>query len=581
MPVITPQQLKAFYDVVVVGSGAAGGQMAYTLTMEGASVLMLEAGRNYEPATETPMFQISAQAPLRAASTPDKTRGFYNATVNGGWEIPGEPYSNVSSQPNEVFTWWRPRMLGGRTNHWERNSFRFGPYDFKPRSRDGLGFDWPFTYEEIAPYYDRAERLVGVFGESEGFENSPDSPSGILLPPPKPRLGEQLAQRRAKTLGISIVPIHRAVLTRKLDSRAIPPLLHPNNENAQKILSDAMEARAACFWATPCERGCSIKANYQSPTVHLPPALATGKLDLLPHARAREVLIGNDGKASGIVFVDTLQGGEHRVSARVVVLAASSFESVRLLLNSRSHSFPDGIGNSGGLVGRHIMNTVGYSVTGQIPLLENVPAHNEDGAGGGHVYAPWWLHREQLAGKLDFPRGYHIEFSTGRQMPTAGIGADLGWRIEAGYGQKYKEEIRRFYGSQLTFFGRGEMVPNDKTFCEIDPELKDRWGVPALKFHWFWSDYELHQAEHMRRTFTALIEAMGGVAKKSKDPAITLPSVTHEVGGARMGADAKTSVTNAWGQLWEARNLFIADGATFCSSPDKNPTLTIMALAWR
>jgi len=414
MSIITPQQLKPAYDVVVIGSGAAGGQMAYALTLAGASVLMLEAGRNYEPAIETPMFQIPAQAPLRAASTPDKPRGFYNATVDGGWKIAGEPYSNASNQTNETFAWWRSRMLGGRTNHWERNSFRFGPYDFKPHRRDGLGVDWPIEYEDLAPYYDRVERLIGVFGESEGLENSPDSPPGILLPPPKPRVGELLAQRRAKTLGIPIVPIHRAVLTRRLDHRAIPPLLHPGNADAQRILSEAMVSRAACFWATPCERGCSIKANYQSGTVHLPPAMATGKLDLLPHARAREVPTGPDGKARGVVFIDTLHGSEHHVRARVVVLAASSFESVRLLLNSKSALFPDGLGNSAGLVGRHIMNTVGHGVTGQIPALENVPAHNEDGAGGGHVYAPWWLYPEQRAGKLAFPRGYHIEFSTGR-----------------------------------------------------------------------------------------------------------------------------------------------------------------------
>lgn len=309
--------------------------------------------------------------------------------------------------------------------------------------------------------------------------------------------------------------------------------------------------------------------------------MATGKLDLLPHARAREIQIGPDGKANGVVFIDTLHGGEHQVNARVVVLAASSFESVRLLLNSRSKLFSHGLGNSGGLVGHHIMNTVGHGVTGQIPLLENVPVHNEDGAGGGHVYAPWWLHAEQRAGKLKFPRGYHVEFSTGRQMPSVGTAADLHWRMEQGYGRKYKEEVRRFYGSQMTFVGRGEMIPNEKTFCEIDPDLKDRWGVPALKFHWQWSDHELHQAEHMHRTFASLIEAMGGVVKKPKDESITLPSITHEVGGARMGSSANTSVTNSWGQVWDVRNLFVADGAAFCSSPDKNPTLTIMALAWR
>src|SRR5688572_24319381 len=164
MPLITPAQAKSEYDVIVVGSGAAGGQTAYTLTMEGAKVLMLEAGRDYDPVQETPMFQTNGQAPLRGIVTKDKQNGFYDATVGGGWTIPDEPYTQVSEDPAKQFEWWRARMMGGRTNHWARHSLRNGPYDFKPYSRDGLGFDWPFTYEEIAPWYDRAEMLIGVYG---------------------------------------------------------------------------------------------------------------------------------------------------------------------------------------------------------------------------------------------------------------------------------------------------------------------------------------------------------------------------------------------------------------------------------
>ncbi|HXP64159.1 MAG TPA: hypothetical protein VN815_01680, partial [Steroidobacteraceae bacterium] len=161
------------YDVIVVGSGAAGGQTAYTLCMEGVKVLMLEAGRNYVPEKETPMFQTPDQAPLRGGSSPEKDFGFYDATVDGGWTVPGEPYVQSNSNPQERFTWWRSRMLGGRTNHWGRISLRNGPYDFKPRMRDGLGFDWPISYEDVAPYYDKVERLIGVYGTSEGLENTP------------------------------------------------------------------------------------------------------------------------------------------------------------------------------------------------------------------------------------------------------------------------------------------------------------------------------------------------------------------------------------------------------------------------
>jgi choline dehydrogenase-like flavoprotein len=386
MPLIVSSKTQPQYDVIVVGSGAGGGQTAYTCTMSGAKVLMVEAGRNYVPEKETPMFQTNGTAPLRGASTPDKQFfGFHDATVDGGWEVPGEPYTSASDDPKRKFWWWRPRMLGGRTNHWGRISLRNGPYDFKPKSRDGLGFDWPMTYDDVAAYYDKTEMLVGIYGDNNGLENTPDSPAGCLLPPPKARAGELLAQQRAKKLGLPVIPIHRAVLSTKQDAENIPKKLHPNDPKAQRILAEAMRARLACFWATPCGRGCSTKANYQSTTVHIPPAMATGNLDILPNAMVREVTIDDNGKATGIIYIDKTTGQEGRVKARVVVLAASSAESVRILLNSKSARFPNGLANSSGLVGKYIMDTVGASLGGQIPLLENLPLHNEDGAGGGHV----------------------------------------------------------------------------------------------------------------------------------------------------------------------------------------------------
>ena len=586
MPILTPEQVKSNYDVIVVGSGAAGGQTAYTLTMEGAKVLMLEAGRDYDPTKETPMFQNNSQAPLRGIATPEKPWGFYDATVDGGWTVPGEPFTNASSKQNEQFTWWRSRMLGGRTNHWGRIALRNGPYDFKSHRRDGHGFDWPIGYEDVAPYYDKVEMLIGVYGANDGLENTPDSSPGVLLPPPKPRAGEILAQRRAKTLGLPVIPIRRAVLSVRQDAINVPPKLHPNNPKAQRVLAEAMQSRAACFWATECGRGCSIKANYQSTTVHLPPALATGNLDLVTNAMVREVTLDAAGKATGIVYIDRLTGNGHRVAARVVVLAASSCETVRLLLNSKSPRFPQGLANSSGLVGKYIMDTVGAGLGGQVPLLENLPLHNEDGAGGAHVYVPWWLYQQQLAGKLDFARGYHIEFQTGRGMPGVSTGAGMEWLTAGAYGRKFKEDARRYFGSFVYFGGRGEMIPNENCFCELDPTVKDKWGLPVLRFHWKWSSHELRQAAHQQRTFAAIIEAMGGKVQTppADDPATILRpggNVKHEVGGARMGDDAKSSVTNSFGQTWDVKNLFLTDGAPFCSNADKNPTLTIMALAWR
>ena len=584
MPTIPISKAKAKYDVAIVGSGAGGGQMAYTLTLAGLKCVMLEAGRSYDPATETPMFNRPDQAPLGGTSTPDKPMGFWDSTIDGGWEVPGEPYTQ-DSKNEQQFTWWRARMMGGRTNHWGRISLRNGPYDFKPYSRDGLGFDWPISYEEVEPYYNKVEMLIGVFGTNTGLENTPNSPPGVLLPPPKGRASDLLTQKAGRKLGVPVSPIHRAVLTRPLDADNIPAKLHPNNPWAQKIVGDSMRRRAACFWATPCGRGCSIGANYQSTTVHLPPALATGNLDIIADAHVREVTTDKNGKANGVLFIDKTTGKEERVNASAVVLAASSGESVRILLNSKSARHPDGIANSSGKVGRYIMDTVGSSLSGQIPAMENLPPQNDDGAGGSHFYSPWWLYKEQLAGKLDFARGYHIEIGGGRKMPggNSPVPSDYTRGL---YGSKLKEEARRYYGSFVGLACRGEMIPNENSFAELDPSVKDKWGVPVLRWHWKWTDHELNMAMHAERTFAEIIEGMGGKvrgtpAKTGLDIIRAGGNVKHEVGGARMSESRKDSVCNKWSQTWDVDNLFLCDAAPFASNADKNPTLSIMALSWR
>jgi choline dehydrogenase-like flavoprotein len=586
MPFVTPENQKSTYDVIVVGSGAAGGQSAYTLCMDGAKVLMLEAGRNYSPETETPMFRTPDLAPLGAVGTPDKPFGFFDATVDGGWNVPGEPYGRASEEDAGRFEWWRARMLGGRTNHWGRISLRNGPYDFKPHSRDGLGFDWPIAYEDVAPYYDKVELLIGVYGSNEGLENTPNSSPGCLLPPPKRLVSDYLVQQRAKRLGIPAIPGHRAVLTEPLDYKSSPARLHPGNPKAQKILAEDMRKRSTCLWATPCGTGCSVRANYQSTTVHLPPALKTDNLDITTDAMVYEITMGRDGRANGVSFIDRKTGKQRHAAARVVILAASACESVRILLNTKNAQFPNGLANSSGKVGRYLMDTVGSSVSGQIPLLENLPPLNEDAADGHQLYVPWWLYQDQHAGKLKFARGYHIEFGGGKRMPGHGTASGLESLTGGSYGAKFKQDVRRYYGSFVWFDGRGEMIPNDHSYCEIDPQLKDKWGIPVLRFHWQWSEHELGQAAHMQKTFGDIIEAMGGKTRRpvKTDGAKAIApggSIIHEVGGTIMGSDSKTSVTNQWCQTWDVDNLFVTDGAVFASNADKNPTLTIMALAWR
>ena len=571
------------YDVIVVGSGAAGGMCAYLLAVEGVRVLLLEAGRNYDPVAETPMFQLPKDAPLRGAGTPEKPFGFYDATVDGGWDVPGEPYTSAEGTN---FRWWRPRMLGGRTNHWGRISLRMGPYDYKPFSRDGLGFDWPMSYDDMAPYYDKPGRLVGVYGSNEGLENTPNSSPGVLLAPPAPRAHELFEQRACAELDIPVIPSHIAVLSEVQDHETLPGLVHPNNPLAQRVLSESMRSRAACFWATPCGRGCSIKANFQSTTVLIPPAMATGNVDLVTDAMVREVTIDAQGRATGVHYIDKRTGLDERANARVVILAASALSSARILLNSKSNLFPDGLANGSGLVGKYIMDTVGAGVQGQIPALENMPPHNADGASAMHMYVPWWLYQEQARGGLDFARGYHIELGGGRRMPSGGTFNRLERFTGGSYGQAFKEDCRRYYGSFVGFAGRGEMIPNEDCYCELDPDTVDQWGIPVLRFHWKWSDHELNQARHMEHTFADIIESMGGrVLSTINDDgadAIAPPGdIIHEVGGVCMGDDPSSSVLNSFCQSWEVDNLFVTDGGCFLSNADKNPTLSIMAVAWR
>lgn len=580
MAILTDRKSLREYDVIIVGSGAGGGMMGMLLALNGVKVLMIEAGRNYDPQKETPMFNTPDKAPLRGKGTQDRFFGHYDATVGGGWQVPGEPYGDKPGTEEE-FWWWRPRMLGGRTNHWGRISLRFGEYDFKPKSRDGLGFDWPISYTDLAPYYDKAELMVGIYGSTEGLENTPDSPPGILQPAPKPRAAELLIKKYSKGLNIPVVPIHRAVLSEPMDGPARAAKLFPNNPSAQRIVGNDMSMRAACFWATTCGRGCSIRANFQSTTVLIPPALQTGNLDIITDAMVREVMMDANGKATGVHYVDKITRTDAIAKARIVILSASTCETARILLNSKSALFPNGLANGSGQVGKNLTDSVGSSMGGHVPELESLPPYNEDGAGGGHVYTPWWNYKTQE--KLGFARGYHIEMGGGRYMPGMGSLAILDQKAPGVYGKKLKEEAKRYYGAIVGFAGRGEMIPNENCYCEIDPNRVDQWGIPTLRFHWKWSEHEINQATHMQNTFADIINSMGGKAtpKPGKEALNKPGEIIHEAGTAMMGSDAKSSVVNSFGQTWDVKNLFLMDASILPSNPDKNLTLTVLALAWR
>ena len=542
-------------DVIIVGSGAAGGMAAYSLTKAGVRCLLLEAGRDYDPQAEINMFAPESDAPLRGTATPDKPFGYFDATVGGGWQVDGEPYT---MREGTDFRWWRSRMLGGRTNHWGRHVPRMGPYDFKPFSRDGHGVDWPIGYDDVAPFYDRVERLIGVNGGRIGLENHPDSPPGCLMPPPKPRITEMLIEAAAESLGIPVRPAHSAVLTRDMPSDVAP--------------------RQACFNATPCGRGCAIGAMFQSTTSFLPMARATGRLTIVTEALVSRVTMASPGRAAGVEYVDRKSGERHQVKARAVVLAAGTCETTRLLLNSGGSERPRGLANASGQLGRNLTDSTGASFRAYIPALADRPRYNEDGISGQHMYVPFWLYQQQQRGELDFPRGYHFELNGRFGIPPAAA-------LPRVWGAGLKQAVRSASGACLSMTLRGEMIPNEDTFCEIDPAVKDRFGIPVLRFAFRWAQHELNQVAHGRRTAHAVFARMNGTILDPDLPPERIISaggeIIHELGTARMGADPRSSVVDSYGQTWEADNLVLMDGAIFASGAHKNPTLTILALALR
>jgi choline dehydrogenase-like flavoprotein len=543
------------FDVCIIGSGAGGGMAAKILTEGGLNSVLLEAGPDLHPEKDFKMLMWPYELPHRGAGLGGKASENYGEFLapNGAWNIEGEPYT---SAPGSNFQWFRSRIVGGRTNHWGRIALRFAPIDFKSNTRDGLGDDWPITYDDLAPYYDKVESYIGVFGTRE---NVPSAPDGLFLPPPKPRCTELMVKKACDKLNITCIPSRLAILTR------------------------ALNGRLPCHYCGQCGRGCTTASNFSSSQVLLPPAMQTGKLTLITGAMAREILVDKDGKATGVSYIDKATRSEKRVNARAIVVAASACESSRLLLNSKSTMYPNGIANSSGAVGKYLMDSVGSSGYGYIPQLEKTPPHNHDGVGGMHMYMPWW----KFDRKNDFPRGYHIEFGGGRAMPGIGMFGDLNDE-EEGYGLQLKQRARKAYGCYIGFAGRGEMISNPDSYCEIDPGVVDRWGIPVLRFHFKWSDYELLQAKDMQETFRSIVESMGGEYKTRTSIDGDYPfgieaggRIIHEVGTARMGADPKTSVLNGFCQSHDVKNLFVTDGAPFVTNPDKNPTLTIMALSWR
>jgi len=559
------QKSSAVHDVVVIGSGAGGGMAGHFLANAGIKVLMLEAGPFFDPAKDSHQFKWPWESPRRGASSV-RAFGDFDAAY-GGWEIDGEPYTRKN---NTEFDWFRSRMLGGKTNHWGRISLRMGPDDFQPK--DGLTERWPFGYEELKPYYDKVDRLIGIYGSVEGIENEPD---GIFMKPPKPRLHELFIKRAAAKVGVPVIPGRGSVMTEAI----------PGNDD-----------RKPCYYCGQCSRSCKTYGDFSASSCLVIPAMKTGNLEVITNAMVREILTDENGQATGVSYINREDMQEYQVNAKVVVLGASACESARILLNSKSAAHPNGLANSSDIVGKYLHDSTGASLSGFVPELMDRKRYNEDGLGSIHVYSPWWGDNK----KLDFPRGYHIEYGGGMRMPSYGFesgihkrnglvpGRDGQPKKAGGFGAELKDDYRRFFGTRVGMAGRGTAIARKENYCEIDPNVVDKFGIPVLRFHYTWSNDEIRQAKHMQDTFQELLHQMGAIIPKGDlhgpedSYGLEAPGrIIHEVGTIRMGNDPKKSALNSWCQAHECKNLFVVDAAPFVQQGDKNATWTILALSLR
>ncbi len=520
------------FDVCIIGSGAAGGVMAKELCEGGAKVIMLEAGREVPP-SEFLSHKWPYELPYRGFRD-EKQKPFYQGDVS-------KSISYVDSDDVGID---RVRVLGGRTLHWNAVTLRYAARDFKEWSLQGIEEDWPLSYEELEPYYERIEQIIGVCGNDDHLEVLPAGKH--YLPPIPWRCSEHILNRATSAMGIPLIAVRKAVLTRGYDDRP------------------------ACHYCGHCMDGCDVGSIFTTPDCMLPKARATGNFTLRQNALAREILVDREGLAKAVSFIDTETRTEQQVKANIIVVCCSTVESARLLLNSRSPHYPAGLANSNGMVGHYLHGHTGVSASIYLDELEGKKPFNQDGA-TDHVYVPRY---NQLSGKNDYVGGWGIQVNFASYMFPYHAA-----RLP-GYGVAFKERVRKMQPGYMYLGSFGKVVSNSKNYVTVDPSRLDAHGIPTPVVHFRFSDNDRALWQACNRSMLEILSHLKGkVFPTDWDGPRGFAS--HEVGTVRMGKDPRTSVLNSYCQARDVKNLFVTDGSTFTTSSEKNPTLTIMALSLR
>jgi choline dehydrogenase-like flavoprotein len=542
------------YDAVIVGSGASGGWVAKQLTEHGMRVLMLEAGPPRLPTRDFTEHVWPYQV---------KFRGFGNrqallerqaiqrlcyACDEFSHQFFVDDRENPYTFPlDKPFMWIRGRQVGGKTFCWARESYRYSDYEFKASSRDGYGEDWPLSYEDLAPYYDKVESFIGVSGSHEGLEQMPD---GQFLPPMNLSCGGRLAREViGKKFGWVVMPDRMANLT----------IVH--------------NGRPACHYCDECQRGCYTASYFNSPSVTLPVAARTGRLTLVSDAVVSHVLLDGEGKASGVYYVERTTHAHREACAKLVVLAASALESTRILLNSRSSRFPEGLGNSSGQLGHYLMDH--FTLEGAGGFLPQFKSSQREPRGTPCGFLiPKYANTGTLVNK-NFLRGYRFDGDGSQELYAHAFGV-------AGFGAEWRRKVRTEIPYYFGIVAQGECLPRYDNYVTLDPEKKDAWGIPAVRVVASYGENEHAMAKAMRQDVMEILDAMKVEnPQPPRDGMSVFGKNVHECGTARMGNDPKKSVVNSFGQLHDMKNVFVADGAVFVTQGCYEPTLTIMAIAAR